>query len=103
MAKLSEAEEKALEELLAKREAPEAPANGGRNVDIYVDLSDEAAVERAIGFGLLTPAEVKRESGKGDGDGDEGDGDGDEGGKGGKGEKRPAPRRRGYFESGAQE
>lgn len=96
MAQLTEAEQKALDELLAKKDAPEpSSSNGSRNVDVYIDLSDEVAVKRAIGFGLLTQAEAEEEQ--------------EEEGKGkgkGKGEERPAPRRRGYFkddEEGAAE
>lgn len=57
---LTDDERKMLDQLLAKDKEPEPAANGSRNVDVYIDLSDEAAVDRAIGFGLLTRAEAKQ-------------------------------------------
>ena len=88
MAKLSEEEQAAFEKLKEKLDAPdESPVSrsDGRNVDIYIDLGDEAAVERALSFGLLTKAEVEKLKGEDDGDGEDGD---DEG------RKDEAPRRR---------
>ena len=63
MAKLSKEEADQLAALQAKADAPDDPEPGasrheGRNVDIYVDLSDESAVTRAIKLGLLTEAEA---------------------------------------------
>ena len=60
MAKLTPEKQAQLDALIAEQEAPEA--NGGgrmENVDVYIDLSDEAAVERAIRHGFLTRAEAE--------------------------------------------
>jgi len=101
VAKLTDEEQQALDKLIEKQNAPEAPAGGARNVDILIDLGDEAAVERGISLGLLTPADVERHGGGDDDD----DGDG-------KGKKKPPkddpdggapPQRRGYFEGSAAE
>ena len=107
MAKLSEDEERQLAALLERQKAPERESPNGRtsHVDIYVDLSDEAAVDRAIGFGLLTRADLERAAGE---LGDEDEGEEGEEGEDGK-PRRPrqrssssrtpddTPRRRGYF------
>lgn len=80
MAKLNKEQAEQLAELERLRDAPDDDGHSsrheGRNVDIYIDLSDEAAVDRAIGLGLLTRAEADKLD-----DGDDGDDDGDGGGK----------------------
>lgn len=87
MAKLTDDEQKALEQLLAKQEAPDEAQAGGdhRVLDIHIDLGDEAQVKRAQRLGLLKLFE------------DEG-GDEDEASDG-EDEVEPddPPRRRGYF------
>lgn len=86
---LTDEEAAELERLSKKRDEPDPPAGGrSENVDYYVDLSDEAAVERAIGFGLLTQKEADELGG--DGGGGDGDDKSDD--------KKPAPRRGGYFQ-----
>lgn len=59
---LSKEEQAQLEELERKRDEPEQRGNsGGRSevVNVTIDLSDEAAVNRAIEHGYLTRAEVE--------------------------------------------
>ena len=83
MAKLSDAEQKLLDKLNAKREAPDAPSIG-KTLNVTIDLGDPEQVKTAQRFGLL------------DGLDDDGDGDGD--GKGGDDDDGDEPpRRRGYF------
>jgi hypothetical protein len=62
VAKLSKEEQEAYDKLQARLDAPDDPPSSrseGRNVDVYIDLSDEAAVERALGLGLLTRQDVE--------------------------------------------
>lgn len=58
MAKLSDEEQAQLDALQRKRDEPDPEPARGPAVNVHVDLSDDAAVERAIGLGLLTKAEV---------------------------------------------
>jgi hypothetical protein len=85
---LSAEEEKALQDLIAKRDAPEAPAANGPNVEVYIDLSSEEAVERALSFGLLTRGDLDDPRNP---KGDDGKPDDDD-----KTPPKPKPRR-GYF------
>jgi hypothetical protein len=80
-------EQAQLDALTEKANAPE-DNGGGRmeNVDVYIDLSDEAAVKRGLSLGFLKAGDLE---------GDEGEGD--EGGEGGEGEGDSAPKRRSYF------
>jgi hypothetical protein len=52
MAKLSDEEKAQLKALQDKSEAPDEPA-AGRMTNITIDLSDPAAVKRAVKLGLL--------------------------------------------------
>ena len=90
---LTDEEKAQLDALIAKDKEPEPAGKSGPNVEVYVDLSDESAVERAIGFGLLTKADIARveDDGKPDPEDDTDDGKG-----------KPAPRRRGYFKDEAE-
>ena len=102
MAKLTEEELATLAELEKRRDEPdEKPEKTGlgRMLNVTVDLSDEASVERAFSLGLLERPVVATDD---DEDGD--DEDGDEGGK----KKAPpkkktddedgdGPKRRGFF------
>lgn len=83
MAKLSDDEKRQLDELIAKRDAPDEGSRGP-NVNIHIDLSDKQAVDRAIAHGLLTRAEVDELKDDDAEDGDDGDEDEDE-------ETEPAP------------
>lgn len=78
MAKLSEEEQKALDDLTAKRDAPDEPNGGGvsrvENVNMTIDLGDDLQVKRAVRAGLLPKSYLEDDD---DGDGDDGDGDGD--------------------------
>lgn len=86
MAKLTADEQKLLDELAAKRDAPDEPEQkgSGRVMNVTLDLSDESAVARAIKLGWIDPPAA------GDDDDDKGDDD-----KGDDGDE--PPRRRGYF------
>lgn len=57
MAKLSADEQKAFEALQAKLEAPDEPSGNGtqrvENVNVTIDLDNEAQVKRAVKAGLL--------------------------------------------------
>lgn len=67
MARLSEDEQAQLDALTKKREAPEEQHGGGGRQDrvhYNIDFSDEAAVERAIKHGIITPAQAEREEEK---------------------------------------
>lgn len=89
MAKLTEEQARQLAELEALRDAPEdAPAARGENLNITIDLSDEAAVGRALKLGLLKASDLD------DGDEDKDDDKDDDG----KPAKDRTPKRRGYFE-----
>lgn len=94
MAKLNDDEQKALDDLLAKKDAPDEPAGGGssrvENVNITVDLNDETQVKRAVRSGLLPKSYLEDDDDEGDGDGD---GDDDEG-RAAKKKTDDAPRRR---------
>lgn len=62
MAKLSEEQEKTLAELMAlkdKPDEPEASRSRSDNLNFTIDLSDEAAVDRAISLGLITREEAE--------------------------------------------
>ena len=81
-----------------QEEKAAASRGGGRseNLEVVIDLSDEAAVSRGLELGFLKKADL-------DDAGDEGDDGDDDAGKGkakpaAKGEK--APRRKGYFDTG---
>lgn len=57
---LSKDEEAALAELERKRDEPEPERKGpDHRLDFKIDLSDEAAVERALSLGLITRAEAE--------------------------------------------
>lgn len=86
MAKLTPDEEQLLEQLTKKREAPDEQTGSGRNVNITIDLSDGAAVKRALSLGLIDKgdlAEFDDDAAAADDDGDDDAGD-----------PEPAPRRR---------
>jgi len=91
VAKLSDEEQAQLDALTTKRDAPDDDGlGGGRSefVNVTIDLSDEAAVERGLKLGFLKPGDVEG-NGEGDGESDE---------------KPPAekpPKRKGYFEASA--
>ncbi len=63
MAKLSDEQKTALAELEALRDAPDdpEPPKHGRmeNVNVTIDLGDEAQVARALRLGLLKESDVK--------------------------------------------
>lgn len=91
MAKLTEEEAAKLEELTAKRDAPDDPPTGGGRsevLNVTIDLGDEAAVERALKLGWLKPGDIP----------DDDDADDADDGKG-KDKDKP-PSRRGYFKEG---
>lgn len=81
MAKLSAAEQKALDKLIAKSEAPDTSPSS-RAVSFSVDLGDEKQVGLARRLGLID-----------DSDDDDDAGDDDEGGD----DEDGTPKRRGYF------
>jgi hypothetical protein len=96
MAKLTAEQQKQLDDLQALAEAPDEPGSNGRSehIEVMIDLSDEAAVERGIGLGFLTRAEAKAAAADADDD-DAGDDDGAGGGRRKKAVTRDgAPRRR---------
>lgn len=97
MGKLTEEQQKMFEELQAKLDAPDEPASNNSQVtNLHIDLSDEDAVRRAQGLGLLGQFKDLL-NGDGDGDGDGTDGtDGTDGEKG-KGKTDRAPKRNGFF------
>lgn len=97
MAKLSEEEQAAFDKLKARMEEPDEPAgNNSQVTNLHIDLSDEDAVKRAQGLGLLGQFKDLL-NGDGDGDGDGTDGtDGTDGEKG-KGKTDRAPKRNGFF------
>lgn len=81
---LSAKESKLLENLLKKKDQPDAPPTG-KSLNISIDLGDDKQVERAQKLGLFDGIFGDDDD---DDDGDDGDdGDGDE----------EVPRRRGYF------
>lgn len=89
MAKLTDEQQKALDELTALRDAPDAPAGRGENLNFTIDLSDDTAVRRALKLGVLTRGDLDEfDDDPDDGDGDA-DGDDDPAGK-----PDPQPRRR---------
>lgn len=90
MAKLTDDEQKLLEQLQAKVEAPDEPrGGGGRDLSIIVDLSDEAAVKRALRLGVLERGDLDEfDAAPVDGGGDEDDE------KDGAGKKDRSPKRR---------
>ena len=81
MAKLTDDEANMLKKLMAKREAPDAPAVG-RSISVSIDLGDEAQVRRAQRLGLLDSDEAESNGAEA-----EGESEGDE-----------KPKRRGYFD-----
>lgn len=90
MAKLSAEQQKAFEELQAIADAPDEPAsNNQRVLNIGIDLSDEAAVKRAQGLGLL---DMFKDDLNGNGDGTDDTDDTDDTDNTDK-----APKRRGFF------
>ena len=57
---LTREEQETLDALTKKASEPESESSGRREtIDFYVDMSDEAAVERALRHRLLTPEEVE--------------------------------------------
>lgn len=94
MAKLTPEQQKTLDELNELANAPDE--NGkGRELSVFVDLSDDNAVQRALKLGLLEKGDLTEFDADDDAADDE-DGDDDEDGGGdGKGRRRAAaPRRR---------
>ncbi len=60
MAKLTDEQAKALAELEALRDAPESESKGrNENLNFTIDLSDEAAVGRALKLGLLRAEDLE--------------------------------------------
>lgn len=62
MAKLTKEEQEQLAALREKEEAPDEPESTRGRQDVHnytVDFSDEAAVERAVKHGILTPAQAE--------------------------------------------
>jgi len=59
MPQLTPEEQLELDALLAKRDAPDDHREHGE-VNYFVDLSDEQAVERAVACGLLDPAVLEK-------------------------------------------
>jgi len=101
---LTEEEQKTLAELQRKAEEPDPTSSNRQDVlTITVDLSDEAAVKRALGLGLLRQSDLGDDDDDDDqDDGDDDDDDQDDGGKGkGSSRRKPKPetppRRGGYF------
>jgi hypothetical protein len=102
---LTEEEQKQLDALQRKAEEPDAPSSNRQDVvNITVDLSDEAAVKRALGLGLLRLSDVEGDDDDDDQDNDDDDDDDqDDGGKGKGGGRRrkpkpeTPPKRGGYF------
>ena len=88
---------------IAKHQEEKAAASrgGGRseNLEVVIDLSDEAAVNRGLELGFLKRSDLEGDDDAGDGDDDAGGDDAGKGKKAAKGEK--APRRKGYFDSDA--
>lgn len=87
MAKLSDDEQKLLDQLQAKLDEPDDDRGGAHDLSVIVDLSDDNAVRRALRLGVLQRGDLDEfdDEPAGD-DGDDGDdGDGGKGGKGGKG------------------
>lgn len=80
MAKLSEEEQKAFDELKAKIEAPDEPKGNGRHesLEIIIDLGDENAVNRAIKHGFLTADEAEELKDEQDAGGDDDEAEQDE-------------------------
>lgn len=71
---LSDEETKQLESLLKKKDEPDTPAGGGNsrveNINLTIDLSDDAQVRRAVRAGYLPESYLDPEE-NGDGDGDQ--------------------------------
>lgn len=89
--KLSDEEQAQLDALTSKRDAPDEPAGGrSEQIAIHIDLSDEAAVQRAIDHGYLTRAEVKELE---DADGEDADADAGDGKRKAKDDDAPKRRR----------
>jgi hypothetical protein len=95
---LTEEEQRTLDALQKKKDEPTAQ-NGGRSehVDVYIDLSDEAAVKRGLDLGYLKASDLD------DDDSDDDDGKKKPAKKKAAGDDdddddEPAPKRRGYFD-----
>lgn len=59
MAKLTDEQEKALDDLLALKDAPDDPGpSRGENLNITIDLGNDVAVRRALKLGVLTRGEL---------------------------------------------
>jgi hypothetical protein len=87
VAKLTADEEQLLEQLSKKRDAPDEPAGSGRNVNITIDLSDGAAVKRALSLGLIDKGDLAEFD-------DDADDAGDDAADDDPADDEPAPRRR---------
>jgi hypothetical protein len=101
---LTEEEQKQLDALQRKAEEPDPPSSNRQDVvNITVDLSDEAAVKRALGLGLLRQSDVDGDDDDDQDDGDDDDDDQDDDGKRkGSGSRRKPkpetpPKRGAYF------
>lgn len=97
MAKLSADEQVALDQLLAKKDAPDDEPRRGSDVSVFVDLSDENAVKRALKLRVLEKGDLDEFDDPADGDdSDDGNGDSDDDDRGKRDKRKPAaaPRRR---------
>jgi hypothetical protein len=93
LAKLTDEQAAQLADLEKLRDAPDEPAGPGRSeiLNYTVDLSDEAAVDRALKLGLLKPSDLEDDADDDAGGDDDKDKD--------KSKDKP-PSRRGYFKEG---
>jgi hypothetical protein len=93
MAKLSEEDQAAFDKLKARMEEPDEPAsNSSQITNLHIDLSDEDAVKRAQGLGLLGQFKDLL-----NGDDDDTDDTDDTEDKKAKGKTDRAPKRQGFF------
>lgn len=93
MGKLSEEDQAVFDKLKAQLEAPDEPkTNSSQVTNLHIDLSDEDAVKRAQGLGLLGQFQDLLSGGDDTDDTDDTDDD-----KKGKGKTDRAPKRNGFF------
>lgn len=93
---LTDEQKRQLAELEALRDAPPESSSRGGEVNVFVDLSDPAAVKRALRLGVIERGDLDEfDNDAGDDDGDEGDDDEDDSDDS-KRKRKPAaaPRRR---------
>ena len=93
MAKLTPEEEKALAELEAKRDAPDENGRSRGDLSVFIDLSDDKAVQRGLKLGYLEPSDLD-DAGDDDSDDDDSDDDDSDDGDSKPKKKDAAPRRR---------